>query len=153
MPYDDGIRIVNLNTSTLMLLQTECPSGHSKGSIPCYTLPDKEALFCPERMRRAGIRPSGETWLHTCVGMIDPRPVRFLLPQRAHCPYCGAVFIRVPGEIERPWRSKPRSIWGKFTGKPASKSPSRHSRLQPPSATPAAGPRQRHWVARGGRLQ
>lgn len=108
---DDGIRIVDLNTAMVMLLQTECPSGHSKGSSPCYAMPDKTALFCTSRIRRAGVRRSGDTWLHTCVGLLsDPRPVRFLLPQRAHCPYCGAVFIRVPGEVEQPWRRKPRSI-------------------------------------------
>ena len=105
MAADDRIRTLNLDSSLIMLFQTDCPTGHAKANRPCHLLSGATPLFCAARMAAAGVRPSGQSWMHTCQSLFDPYPVRILLPQRARCPKCGAVFIPIPGEIENPWRT------------------------------------------------
>lgn len=104
MDHNEVPRTLNLNVSTFVLAQTECPRGHSKGSRPCHQLRDGMPLYCTARMDAASIRPTAGTWLHSCQGVFDLFPTRLLLSQRMRCPKCDAVFIKVPGEIEGPFR-------------------------------------------------
>lgn len=104
MSPDERIPTYNLDFSSMLLYQTECPRGHAKGAHPCSALPDATPLYCIARMDAAGIRPTGRPWLHRHQGPLNPYPVGFYLPQGAHWPNCGAVFVPVPSEFEYPRR-------------------------------------------------
>jgi hypothetical protein len=92
----DGIRTLSLDFAGIVLWQSECPLGHSKGYEPCSRLPDRTAVYCPSRIDRAGLRVGGERWEHICYGFLEPNPVRYFIPQSMECPSCHAIFIRGP---------------------------------------------------------